>query len=335
MSLKLVPNGLPYVSRKRVFLDSHRAASNANIDGGGLWDNATFTDPLYNQCSNVVSMELTAYAMPEAISAPFPPPQTGNGTWAGSQFLDIRIQYLADTLDFSVELPYTRAFEIPPTNFRSNNVYATFEKITQAIQTTMNNIGTAPFVTGTVTWRPYDNGFFSDGSQGAYYLAAQHSSGNFCTVTYRFASGPNAGNSGHLQLGFDQAVDAGGASVVQPDLSTATWPIPDRMPNFYLQRYVNVRVDEVRKHFEPFPHARVFLGNPADFASTARKPNAKTRLIPGGPRRLKQLTVRLTLDQERPINPLSNFGVDLTYDILEATPELQPGAWATQQSLAY
>lgn len=335
MSLKTVPNGLPYVSRRRVLIDSHNASSNANTNGEEVWDNANFTDDIYEQCSDVVSAELTAYSLSETISAPFPEPQTGSGTWEGARYLDIRIQYLASTLDFSVEMPYVRGYNVSPSNFRTNNAYATLTKISAAIQTAMNALATAPFVTGTVQWIPYDNGFFSDNSQGAYYLAARHSSGTFCTTTYRFASGPNAGNTPYKQLGFDQPIDVGGAPVVLPDFRTATWPIPDRMVNFYQQRYVNVRVDQLQPNFDPFPHARIFLGNPADFVSTAQKPNDRTRLITNGPRRLTKLTVRLTLDQERPINPLYNFGACFTYDILQAVPELEAGAWSTQQSFVY
>lgn len=335
MALKTVPNGIPYVSRKRIFVDSHNATSNRNTDGGEVWDNATFTDNLSEPCFEVASVELTGYSVQETISAPFPQPQSQNGRWPGARYLDMRVQYLANTLDFTVEMPYVREERRRFDSFVKRNAQATLYDLAVACSTAMYAAGGgAPWT--DIIFATRTNEFFSDGSRGATVLVPIHQpTSTDCTVTYFFASGANAGNTPHLQLGFDQAVDVGGAPTVQPDLSTATWPIPDRMANFYQQRYLNVSVDQLQTHFDPFPHARIFLGNAADFVSTARKPVERPRLITNGPKRLTAITIRLTLDQGRPINPLYNYGADFTYDVLQNVPELQPGVWSTQQSFVY
>ena len=338
MALKIIPNGVPYISRRRIFIDSHRATSNSNADGGDIWDNANFVENITTHCSNVVAIELTGYNVSSNIASPFPTASTTGGTWAGSRFLDIRINYLANTLDFSVEMPYVRDFRLG-SGLLNNSVISTMLLLADTIQTQMNALATAPFVTGTTQWGVGGDSYFSDDSMGAIYLYAQIDTGGGvladCNVTFQFASGPNAGNSPYKQLGFDTQVDVGGAPVVLPDGSTATWPIPDRFPDFFPQRYVNVTLDQFKDKFDPFPHARVFLGVTADYASTSKKPNDRPRLITGGPRRLVALSVHLTLDQGRPINELCNFGTDLIYDVLQADPQLDAGQWSTQQTFAY
>lgn len=337
MALKTVPNDIPYVSRKRVFINSHTASSNSNADGEEIWDNATFTENLSEPCSDVASIELTGYNVPEFLSSPFPQPQ-GNGRWPGSRYLDVTVDYGASTVDFTVEMPYIRDefrifFDGPRRNVRSTLSEVAIS-CTEAMRTAGG--GGAPW-TG-LQFIVMDNELFSDDSRGAIVLPCvvlASSPTAYATVTYRFGSGPNSDNSPYKQLGFNQPVDVGGTPVVQADGSTAYWPIPDKLPDVFLQRYANIRIDQVQTHFDPFPHARIFLGPPYDYINTSQRPIERPRLLTNGPKRLIAMTIRLTLNQDRPIDPLCNFGVDLIYDVLQNVPELEPGAWSTQQSLVY
>lgn len=329
MSLKELVTTPSYLHRKRVFIDSYLATS--NTDGSDTWNQSRFWQRLETTAQNVVSAELTGYCISQDIAAPFPFP-TEDGRFAGSRYLDIYMEVStipAQNIAFSVEMPYRRGSDADFSILSSN--VATMEKLRDMIQFQMNAQGVAPFLTGTTTWSYHTYGYFSDDTYGAYHFSAVTDTGGGgivpTLITFRFASGPNAGNTPYKQLGFDNPVDVGGVATALPDGTTAYWPIPDTFVDFYPNRYVDIFVREIADFA---PHSRVFLTGVEDYATSKRTPTDRPRILTRPPRRLETISVTMLLSGGRPLFSLHNYGTDLVFDLLTAVPEIGVPEWVKQ-----
>lgn len=311
-----------YVHRERLYVSAHTAESN-------LFNTKTFTVSDYQTIvdqapQNVTSLELTNYIMPRTYATPFP---YASSTSHGARYLDIRVEDVANPavfLDFSIEMPNKVLY----------NTELTLEKFTQDLTDTYQYYrSTTGIAVPDMSFRWMDDQEFPSGQYGALLIYAiddpvpVSSSAN---VYFLFASGPNADNSPWRELGFPTQADVGGYQMLPSGLEVR-YPVPSTRLNFWRDRYVEINIDQIPE-LEPF--ARVFVTSKEDYSNNSEEPTDDVRLLSNPPRFIDKLTVRLRMNQGRPINPRSIDVHSLTLDALCVVPNVTVPNWI-QQNLEY
>lgn len=325
MPLKDQPTQRPYIDRKRIYVSSHNA--NSNNDGSGRWNISDYVAGVNGHPSNVSSIELTGYIMPELYSPVFPFPEQ-EGVENGSRYLDILMVDPLGTYpdyQFTAEMPYTR--KITRINTPENTISYLVDIIEEAMGSTH-----PVFRESETTWSAVYDVEFTDGTYGGVSFTAETraqfgvSPAFTPEITFLFGTGPNANNSPWYELGFEQGVDAGPTTL--PSGNTPSYPSPSRLYNFWTFRYVNINLAEIP---EFNPHSRIFLTPRNVWSNNNNKAIDGVRLLTQPPRRLDTLNVLITLRNGTSIHPLANDPNCLTFDLLLSVPEIDVPSWIVQR----
>lgn len=242
----------------------------------------------------VAAVELTGYNLPGDLAPSFPAP---------NNVVDFTLHDPASntTTSFSFTWPH-RKFVYQDTTYPAVSYIDTLKQLLE------EQIFDDP------TFGPSGlNMYFYVTATAALHTVVEVDEG--CTISFDFASGPNAGQSAALAMGFPLADTAPAAKVSSQD--------PVRLT---LSRYVDVVLDEI----EHRPLQRIYFGGAesAKFNDTA----AKTRLLTKPIRRLSSLRVKLALEGGATPTSASSGEHDLVLTFFLVANETMVPDWVAQQS---
>lgn len=312
--MPLFENSRPcYINRKRIFVDTdQRDKTRSNSE----FDFIFKTGALYE---NVVSIELVDYTIKTDLQTTF---YEASGEYPGNNYIDI---YLQDTDEYFTTV-------IPPCNCYSQEYMAT------VVQDALNSTAGMPF-----TWVVQAADVRSDGAPRFDFSFDVGTPAN-TTAQFLFKTGANARNSAARALGFSPDKDT---PLELTALGTTFFSMPfDPLPPVMVPfQYFDVHIMEAP---ELDPVARISLVaddkkvivNSPGFESdkfsytTCDTHEARPRLLTQPIKRLDELHVVCTLGPGK-IPPLSRSlgGIDLVFDILVVTQDLNVPEWAKHEFL--
>ena len=245
-------DGDSYLAVTKVYVNSS--------DDRGDGTNSRFRVPLNTELRNVVSVELTGYAIPRSVAPTIP---------AATSYVDFHV--IEDGIT-----RYDFSFQIPQTSF-------TVDTLSSYLEDTMDEL-----VSDEIRASLYYVVTPSDNNVLEFIFGWAD---DFHTYTWGldFKTGPNSATSAYAQLGFEQEdYTSTSRSLRQQEINAV---VPVALSTF---RYVDITLEEIP---ELQPIKRVFIGDTADYTLVNQNVAPRTRIITNTERsaRLRYITINASL----------------------------------------
>lgn len=268
-------DGDSYLAVTKVYVNS--------TDDRGDGTNSRFRVQLNTELRDVVSVELTGFAMPRSVAPTVP---------ASSSYVDFHV--IEDGLT-----RYDYSFQIPKTAF-------TIDTLSDYLADTMDDL-VSDEIKASLYYlvTPNDNNVLE-------FILGWADDFNTYTWGLDFKTGPNAANSAYAQLGFEQEdYTSTVRSLRQQQIDAVA---PASLSTF---RYVDITLEEVP---ELQPIKRIFIGDTADYTLVNQEVAPRTRIITNTERsaRLRHITVNASLAGGEQLLD-STYDLEFTIYNLEAT----------------
>jgi len=268
-------DGESYLAVTKVYANSY--------DDRGEGTNGRFRVPLNTELRNVVSVELTGFAMPRSIAPTFP---------LVNSYVDFHV--IEDGIT-----RYDYSFQLPQTSF-------TVDTLSTYLEDTMDEL-----VSDEIKASLY---YIVTPSANNVLEFTFGWADNFNTYTwgFDFKTGPNAVNSAYAQLGFEQEDYTSTRDDLRTEIITA--PLPVMLDSY---RYIDITIEEIP---ELQPIKRIFIGNTASYTLVSQNIAPRTRIITNtdGSARLRHITINASLAGGVEPNDIT-YDLEFTIYNLEAT----------------
>jgi hypothetical protein len=323
-----------YIKRTRIYVNSSEKIAERSR---GPFD-YTFRVP--EAIQNVVSIELTGWNLSSSLSSSIVGRYNSRLPGTGA---DVIRSVIPGASTFDIEL---------------ENETGTYTAVISCdLETALDNLATTGIVYFDETaltdflFAAYENGIA--GASDPVFTAANTTgefsvddAGRLFFVAFRsgaltplrsrmlFKTGPSASDQASRLMGFEPDVDTDRvvSLTTTTGIGSGSNYVTSGIYLYNLQpfRYINVYVDEVSANFEPL--ARIYLNRisvPEDRQPFNKDYNA--RLLQEPIRRLDQLSIRLTLEDDKRIADMYDTGHQLTFDVLSVAQETDIPNWVDQK----
>lgn len=324
-----------YLKRTRIFVDSKDKIADRSK---GPFDYVVrVADPF----QNVVGIELVEWNLHGFLSSTFLgrynsrlPGQSSYDTVRsqipGASTFDVELEDETGTIFLTVDVNMEEAIGDLST---CGMVLLNDAFFLPALEGAFNNrlavVGNATFNTGNVTID------FSVADSGVLQLVAFRTGTNVPLRTrLLFKTGPGAADGAARALGFVEGVDTPRVLALSstPGIGSGSnyTTLGTYFYNYQPWRYINVYVDEVKSNFEPLERIYIKRIRNPKYRQPCNKDH-NLRLLSEPVRRLDQLSIRLTLDDDHRIADFLDTGHQLTFDVVTLAQETTIPHWVQQK----